>query len=119
MQKWLAAQAAGALAISAWVATEFSAALSIKLRTGDINATHRANALAAFATLCDESFTLLEVTARNFRAAALFADQAPLGLRAGDALHLAICAEHGAQLCTLDRNLSAAGSPLGVRTVLL
>jgi uncharacterized protein len=119
MQKWLAGQAAGALAISAWVGAEFSAALSIKLRTGAIDASHRANALAAFATLCDESFNLLEVTAPNFRAAALFADQAPLGLRAGDALHLAICAEHGARLCTLDRRLSAAGPPLGVRTALL
>jgi uncharacterized protein len=119
MQKWLAAQAAGALAISAWVAAEFSAALSIKLRTGDIDAAHRANALATFAALCDESFAVLEVSASSFRTAALFADQAPLGLRAGDAHHLAICAEHGAQLCTLDRRLSAAGPPLGVKTALL
>jgi uncharacterized protein len=119
MQKWLAGQAAGALPISAWVATEFSAALSIKLRTGDIDAAHRANALAAFAVLCDESLVVLEVSASNFRAAALFADQAPLGLRAGDALHLAICAEHGVQLCTIDRRLAAAGAPLGVKTTLL
>ena len=41
------------------------------------------------------------------------------GLRAGDALHLAICADHGATLCTLDRRLSEAGPALGVRTMLL
>lgn len=119
MQNWLAGQAAGALAISMWVITEFSTALSIKLRTGDIDAAHRANALAAFALLCDESFTILGVSALNFRAAALFADQAQVGLRAGDALHLAVCAEHGGELCTLDRRLSGAGPALGVKTTLL
>ncbi len=34
MQEWLAAQPVGGLAISDWVMTEFSAALSVKLRTG-------------------------------------------------------------------------------------
>lgn len=119
MQKWLAAQAAGELAVSAWVATEFSAALSIKLRSGDIDAAHRANALSTFAALCDQSFYVLEVTSASFRAAALFADQSRLGLRAGDALHLAVCAEYGGELCSLDRRLSAAGPALGVKTALL
>ena len=119
MQKWLAAQAAGELAVSAWVATEFSAALSIKLRSGDIDMAHRAKALATFAVLCDRSFSLFEITNASFRCAAHFADQSQLGLRAGDALHLAICAEHGGELCTLDRRLSAAGLALGVQTALL
>jgi len=39
--------------------------------------------------------------------------------RAGDALHLAICADHGATLCTLDRRLGEAGPALGVKTTLL
>lgn len=119
MQAWLAAQAAGALGISMWGVAEFSAALSIKLRTGDIDAAHRANALAAFALLCEESFNVLAVSTQNFRTAALFADQAQIGMRAGDALHLAVCAEHGAELCTLDRRLSAAGPVLGIKAVLL
>jgi predicted nucleic acid-binding protein len=46
-------------------------------------------------------------------------DQPVLGLRAGDALHLAICADHGATLCTLDRRLNEAGPVLGVKTMLL
>jgi hypothetical protein len=119
MQAWLAAQSPGNLAISVWVVTEFSAALSVKLRTGEIDTTHRANALAAFALLSEESFGLLGVSAMNFRTAALLADQYKLGLRAGDALHLAICAEHGATLCSLDRRLSGAGPTLGVKTALL
>jgi hypothetical protein len=55
----------------------------------------------------------------QFRTAARFADQYSLGLRAGDALHLAICADHGATLCTLDQRLSDPGSALGVKMMLL
>jgi predicted nucleic acid-binding protein len=119
IQAWLGEQAPGSLAISEWVATEFSSALSIMLRTGQIAAGHRADALAAFVRLSAESFDILPVSGSQFRTAARFADQYALGLRAGDALHLAICADHGATLCTLDRRLSEAGSPLGVKTALL
>ena len=59
------------------------------------------------------------VTLHDPNLAARFADQYELGLRAGDALHLAICVDHGATLCTLDRRLSGAGSALGVKTMLL
>jgi len=55
----------------------------------------------------------------HFRTAARFADQHGLRLRAGDALHLAVCADHGATLCTLDRRLGDAGSVLGVKTMVL
>jgi predicted nucleic acid-binding protein len=46
MQHWLEQQPVDDLALSDWVATEFSSALSIKLRTGQIGAAHRADALA-------------------------------------------------------------------------
>lgn len=119
MQTWLAAQKAGNLAISEWVATEFSAALSVKLRTRQIAKTDRSDALAMFVQLLSGSFALLAISAIEFRAAAHFADQYSAGLRAGDALHLAVCANHGATLCTLDRRLSEAGTALGVKTMLL
>ncbi len=119
MQAWLAHQVAGSLLISEWVATEFAAALSIKLRTSQIKEAHRADALAMFTQLRADSFILLAISAVEFRTAAHFADQYGLGLRAGDALHLAICANHGATLCTLDRRLSEAGPALGVKTLLL
>ena len=119
MQAWLAAQQAGDLAISDWVVTEFSSALSIKLRTGQLQPAHRADALALFTQLAAESFRHLPVNGPQFRAAARFADQYTLGLRAGDALHLAICADHGATLCTLDHRLGEAGAALGVKTLIL
>jgi predicted nucleic acid-binding protein len=119
MQTWLAAQPSGELAISDWVITEFSSALSIKLRTGQLQPTHRADALALFTQLAAESFLHLPISGLQFRTAARFSDQYTLGLRAGDALHLAICADHGATLCTLDRRLGEAGAALGVKTMLL
>jgi len=119
VQAWLGNQAAGELAISDWVLAEFSAALSIKLRTRQISATERAAALAGFARLCADSFEILSISSRHFRRAAAFADQYVLGLRAGDALHLAICADDGSTLTTLDRQLSDAGLFLGVKTALV
>jgi predicted nucleic acid-binding protein len=70
-----------------------------------------------FARLTAESLTILSVSSLQFRTAARFADQHMLGLRAGDALHLAICADHGATLCTLDRRLGEVGPALGVKTL--
>ena len=119
MRHWLGQQPVDDLAVSDWVATEFSSALSIKLRTGQIGAAHRADALATFARFAADSFTVVPVSRLQFRTAARFADQHTLGLRAGDALHLAVCADLGATLCTLDQRLSHAGSALGVKTMLL
>jgi hypothetical protein len=53
-----------------------------------------------FTRLSVESLIILLVSSLQFRTAARFADQYMLGLRVGDALHLAICADHGATLCT-------------------
>jgi len=119
MQDWLGAQAPEDLSISDWVVTEFSSALSIKLRMGQITVTDRANSLAMFTRLRTESFGVMPVTSQNFRTAARFSDQYALGLRAGAALHLAVCADHGATLCTLDRRLAEAGPQVGLATTLL
>jgi hypothetical protein len=72
-----------------------------------------------FARWYAESLAVLSISGLHFRTAARFADQHASGLRAGDALHLAICADHGATLNTLDRRLSEAGLVLGVTTALL
>jgi len=119
VQAWLARQDVAELTISDWVVTEFSSALSIKLRSGQLGAEHRAAALAAFTRLAAQSLLVLPVERGAFRTAARFADQHGANLRAGDALHLALCAEHGAVLCTLDQRLAEAapGFGVGVRVV--
>lgn len=116
VQDWLAAQAPGTLLISDWVATEFSSALSIKLRGGRIGERDRASALSAFTRLGASGLRRLRVGPGHFRLAARFADRNELSSRAGDALHLAVAAEHGASLCTLDRRMAAACPLLGIET---
>lgn len=118
-QAWLGEQDPALLLISEWTVTEVSSAMAIKLRTGQLTVQQRAAALAMFHKLVAESFTVAEVTGGQFRAAARFADQHALGMRAGDALHLAIASEHGAIVETLDRKLAEVGPRLGVPTHLL
>ncbi len=119
VQDWLAEQDIEDCSISSLVITEFSSALSIKLRTRHITLAERVDILAAFARFATPNFHVLDVEPRQFRTAAVFADHYELGLRAADALHLAICADHGVRLCTLDRRLADAGPALGVATQLL
>ena len=80
----------------------------------DASPVQRAAALAMFNKLVAESFTVQPVTGGQFRAAARYADQHSLGLRAGDALHLAVASEHGATVYTLDQRLAEAGPALCV-----
>jgi uncharacterized protein len=97
----------------------FPSAMSIKLGTGQPGPDHRAAALASFTRLAADTLRILAVEWASFRTAARFADQPTLNLGAGDALHLAICAEWGATLCTLDRRLGEAAPVVGVGSVLL
>ncbi len=118
-QAWLRAQPAGETFISDWVTTEVSSALSIKVRTGQIDLMARSRILQEFNRMAQETLGLVEVGAPHFRNAARFADHHALGLRAGDSLHLAIASGHGLTLSTLDRRLAEAGPALGVPTVLI
>lgn len=116
---WIALQRHEHLVVSDWVVTEFSAALSVKLRTAQIDAAGRALALQHFARMCAESLPIIPVSRSAFLTAARFSDAHHTGLRASDALHLAIAAEHMATISTLDRRLASSGITLGVRTYLI
>jgi uncharacterized protein len=119
IQEWLAGREAGELVISDWVITEFSSALALKLRSGQVESRHRADALAAFNSLVESSLRILPVVRRDYQTAARFADQYTTGLRAPDALHLAVASHHGARLHSLDKLLIEAAWSLGVSAELL
>ena len=113
VQPWVADQSAGSIVISDWVVAEVSSALSLKVRTGVLDPAERVAAAAVFRRQMANSFRILPVSKDHFEAAARLADRYDLGLRAGDALHLAIAADNGTTLVTLDRRLFAAAQALG------
>ena len=75
--------------------------------------------LDAFTALHTESLTVVPIGRSHFATAARFVGQFSLGLRAADALHVAVAAEYGATLCTLDKRLAEAATILAVSTELL
>jgi predicted nucleic acid-binding protein len=119
VQAWLGKWQSDSLAISEWVITEFAAALSMKLRTRQIDEKYRARAVAEFTKMTANAVAVLNVTAAHFKVATRLAGDVKLALRAGDALHLAIANEQGVSLCTLDKQLAKAGKILGVSTELV
>jgi uncharacterized protein len=116
---WLSGYVDGTLFISPWVTTEVASALSIKERRGDLTPEMRADARSAFALLCDQNLESKGLLDSHFETAAHFCDQVALGLRAGDALHLAVASHYGLTLVTRDKRLAEAGPQLGAATLLL
>lgn len=113
-QEWLQAQEIGALLMSEWTRTEFAAAVAMKVRSGRLPAAESRDAHAAFDLLVGQSFRMAAVSTADFLAGGRFAAQSALPLRAGDALHLAVCHAHGATLATFDNDQRDAGRALGI-----
>ncbi|MDP3411393.1 type II toxin-antitoxin system VapC family toxin [Bosea sp. (in: a-proteobacteria)] len=110
---WLASRSGVRFAISDWVVAEFAAALSRKRALHEISTALREEAQFQFDSLLDGEFDVLPVTREEFRVAASLAGRSLQGLRAGDALHLAIAKTNTLMLCTRDIKLAAAGIDLG------
>ena len=111
---WLASQPEGEVAISPWVVSELSSALSIKIRSGALTIEQRAQIFSNWHQLLEDGLLTLSISTSHFETAARFADRHELGLRAADALHLAIAADAGCTLVTLDQVMAAAAPHVGV-----
>jgi len=116
-QNWMSQQRTEKLTISRWCITEFSAAMAGKLQIGSITEFERAEALSAFGSAVRGSFSVLEVDQQAFQRAAIFANQANLRVRSGDALHLAVAAGEGLAIVTFDQRMQAAAKALGIGVI--
>ena len=104
----------GALAISGWVVAEVSSALALKVRAGQLDLGTRARADDTWRELRQESLVELAVPPEAWELAAQFARQHQLGLRAGDALHLAVASLGNHSVATLDLGMRSAALELGI-----
>lgn len=113
LQSWLEAHGQEPLATSRWTDAELSSALSLKVRTGAFSVAERSEAAAGWREW-RQSLSILDVEAHAFETAARFAARAELGLRAGDALHLAVAAAADCTIVTLDGRMANAAEELGL-----
>jgi len=117
VQRWLERQAEEALSISEWTLTEFASAMGLKVRAGHLQSDQARRAQVLLEKLAAESFVVQTPTRADYVKAGVFLSQYSLGLRAGDALHLAIAYNNDAEVTySLDRLFVAAGRKLKIKT---
>jgi uncharacterized protein len=108
------------LCTSAWTKVEFGGALSGRIRRGEMPLEHKATSLGFFDQMLSESFKQLPLTGSDYRLAQDFLlrdDIIAMGLRPGDALHLAVAAGNGVEMfMALDRKMLQIAQMIGLPT---
>lgn len=106
---------AGELAISHWTRVEFASLLAREVRMGHLDSRAARAADIQFEAIVKESFVVLLPHADDFDLAKDYLGKPGTGLRAGDALHLAVASNQSAKaIYSLDRTLLKAGRILGL-----
>lgn len=116
---WLARHQGGLLAASYWTQVEFHAALSRKLRTSKLSLIEYRSAVESFQKSVFAGLTLLPISSTHYGLASEIVQQHHYGIRAPDALHLAISAAAQITLSTFDIKLASAATQLGYSVELL
>lgn len=115
LQRWLEGEA-GQLLTSRWSVVEIASALSIKVRRGELTAPQAQDLCERFDALAPGEVSLVAVASADYEHAAALCRNADSGLRAGDALHLAVALRaHANHLATLDRTMAMNAEKLGLQ----
>ena len=89
-QGWLSTQSGGNLIVSCWTLVECDSALAIKRRRGEIDAAGQEAAMADIESYAAHFRPYALAAEEDYQRARLLCRHAASGLRAGDALHLAM-----------------------------
>ena len=117
IQRWLERHSGELLSISEWTLTEFASALGLKVRTKMLELDQARQAQKLFEKLATQSFHVHVPTRADYVRATAFLGEYGLGLRAGDALHLAIAYNEAANVVySLDQLFISAGRKLKIKT---
>ncbi|QWE19158.1 type II toxin-antitoxin system VapC family toxin [Polynucleobacter corsicus] len=117
--KWYANSSAKMIS-STWAFTEFSSALSLKVRTSQLTEKQSREAWKKFDSLCQSDVELLPIESKVYYSAGILVVDSKSNLRAGDALHLAAAKQFKSKsLATLDKFLAKNASNVKIQAVLI
>ena len=103
----------GDLATSLWAQIEIASLVARKVRMGELTVAEADAVRSEFRKILNESFSVILPTAADFDTARDYLEMPKTGLRAGDAFHLAIAANHGARkIWSLDQGFIKVGKQL-------
>jgi predicted nucleic acid-binding protein len=96
--------------ISSWLETELASALAMQRRRGTLETEERDRAWKRFQELREAKLRVFQLEAADFETSARLCLEDTATLRAGDALHLAVCMRCRAQLVSFDKAFCAAAA---------
>lgn len=115
LKHWLEGET-GQLVTSRWSVVEVSSALSIKVRRAELQLQQAQELCTHFDALVRGDVSLLPLASADYDHAAVLCRNAASGLRAGDALHLAVARRARASyLLTLDKVMARNAKKLGLQ----
>ena len=105
---------------STWAFTEFSSALSLKVRTNQLTEKQSREAWKNFDNLCQNDIELMPIENKTYYSAGILVVDGKSNLRAGDALHLAAAKQFKSKsLATLDKVLAKNVARVKIKAVLI
>ena len=115
VDRW-SASIAEPMVVSGWAVAEFSSALGVRRRHGDLNDDERQAAELAL-DIWLTSVDQVEIVAVDFVLARQLMRVDALPVKAPDALHIAVAKRIGAVMATVDRQLRHAAEGFDVSTI--